>query len=499
MGKNVLIIGSGLGGLTTALRLAKAGYSVKIVEKHSSPGGRLNQLKKDGFTFDMAPTFFSMTYEFTTFGKDTGIRLPFEFYPLNPLYTVRIFDPKSGKDRKYTIYKEFDKLAKEFASIEPDFDQKVKRYLRDTGRLFDDTIDRVVRRNFYDAISFGTSLAGVPPRQAPKMVRTFWQEISRYFESDDVKMIFSLVSFFLGATPFNTMAVYTLLNYVEMEHDGYYNVKGGMYKIVEGLMNEIEKAGIEVTYNTEIIGKVTEGNTLQGFIDTSGRLWEADLFVANADAAAFRGQVLQRQKFSPGKLDKMQWTMAPLTLYLGVKGKIEGLDHHNYFLGDNFKDYSSKVFSNDVSLKQPYYYVNVTSRHNPEAAPEGHENLFILVPVPDLRFKPDWSDAEEIADNVIQDLSQRVGFDIPKNMVSRTVLAPPQWEKMLNLYRGSGLGLGHSLRQIGYWRPKNKDEKYNNLFYVGSSTVPGTGLPMAVISSKLCAERILHDYGSVSE
>ncbi|MDD3011990.1 MAG: FAD-dependent oxidoreductase, partial [Bacteroidales bacterium] len=151
------------------------------------------------------------------------------------------------------------------------------------------------------------------------------------------------------------------------------------------------------------------------------------------------------------------------------------------------------------SLKQPYYYVNVTSRHNPEAAPEGHENLFILVPVPDLRFKPDWSDAEEIADNVIQDLSQRVGFDIPKHMVSRTVLAPPHWEKMLNLYRGSGLGLGHSLRQIGYWRPKNKDEKYNNLFYVGSSTVPGTGLPMAVISSKLCAERILHDYGSVSE
>lgn len=499
MKKKVLIIGSGLGGLTTALRMAKEGFDVEIIEKSSGPGGRLNQLKKDGFTFDMAPTFFSMTYEFKEFEADIGKKLPLEFYPLDPLYTVRIFDETTGKDRKYTIHKDVKKLAAEFNDIEPHFEEKLQKYLKATGTLFNDTMNKVVKRNFYSPIDFVASLATVPLRQGPKIFRSFWDEIGRYFESEDVKMIFSLVSFFLGATPFDTMAVYTLLNYVELEHDGYHNVKGGMYKVVEALMTEIEKAGIKITYNSEIVSPVLEDGKLNGLLDDSGKFWGADIFVANADAAAFRGAVLDRKKYSPEKLDKMQWTMAPLTIYLGVKGKIDGLDHHNYFLGDNFKEYSSKIFSNGMSLKRPYYYVNVTSRHNPEAAPEGHENIFILIPVPDLRFKPDWSDAEEIADSVIDDLSKRVGFDIKENLVSKTVLAPPDWERKFNLYKGSGLGLGHSLKQIGYLRPHNRDEKFKNLYYVGSSTVPGTGLPMAVISSKLCAQRITKDYGSIPE
>ena len=486
--KKALVVGTGLGGLTTALRLYTQGFEVELVEKHHQPGGRLNQIKKDGFTWDMAPTFFSMSYEFDEFSKSTGIKLPFEFFPLDPLYTVNF----SGSKKVFTIFRDIEKLAREFADIEPDFALKMKKYLEKTGKLFHDTENRIIRKNFNTPIAFAASLASVPIQHAPLMLRSMWSEMNKHFTSYEVKVIFSLVAFFLGATPFDTPAVYSMLTYTELVHDGYHNVKGGMYKIVEGLLEEINKRNIKIHYNTEIIEfQINNNNGIEFLTDKNGKKWEADLFVINSDAASFRGEVLKRKKFNEKKLDGMKWTLAPLTLYL------EGLKVHNYFLGQNFEEYSSKIFKNSISLNKPYYYVNVPTKANPEYAPEGSEALFILCPVPDLRYKPNWDDSEQIADYIITDLSERIGFDIKSNLVSKTVLTPLHWEKMFNLYRGSGLGLAHDLNQIGYFRPHNTDEKFKNLFYVGSSTIPGTGLPMAVISSRLTTEQIVKRYGSV--
>jgi len=326
-------------------------------------------------------------------------------------------------------------------------------------------------------------------------VRSVWRELEKYFESREVKEILSLVSFFLGATPFNTPAVYTLLSYTELKHDGYYNVKGGMYRIVDGLLRELEKVGVSLRFDTEITGYEHVNGKLSALIDQKGLKHNADIFVINADAALFRHQVFNRKAFSPEKLDKMHWTMAPLTIYLGLNEKVDALHHHHYFLGNNFKDYAARIFTNEIGLDQPYYYVNTLSRHNPDCAPAGLENLFILCPVPHRQFKPDWSDRDKIADAIINDLSQRIGVDIQNKIISKTVLDPTDWEKAFNLYRGSGLGLAHDLNQIGAFRPKNRDEEYRNVYYVGASTVPGTGLPMAVISSRLATERILKEHG----
>ena len=237
---------------------------------------------------------------------------------------------------------------------------------------------------------------------------------------------------------------------------------------------------------------------MNAFLDEHGNRWEADVYISNSDAALFRGKVLKRKRYSTQKLDKMNWTLAPFTLYLGIDSKITTLHHHHYFLGNNFKEYASGIFRNKVSMEHPYYYVNTLSRFNPESAPKGCEALFILCPVPDLRYKPDWTDAPALADTIIQDLSQRINFPIREHLLSKTVITPVEWERMFGLHRGSGLSLGHQLHQIGAFRPSNKDEKLNNLFYVGSSTVPGTGLPMAVISSKLVTERILSQHGPIS-
>ena len=491
--KKVLIVGTGLGGLTAALRLAKLGYQVEMVEKYHQPGGRLNQLKKDGFTWDMAPTFFSMSYEFKEFVESTGIEMPFEFVELDPLYAVNF----ANSDKFYMIYKDLKKLAKEFEAVEPDFEAKMTRYLAGAGKLFHDTENIIIKQNFNSLAHFLLQMTRVPWGHAPKMIRSMWSEMERHFESREVKEIFSLVAFFLGATPFDTPAIYSLLSYTEMVHDGYHNVRGGMYKIVEGLMKEFEKENIKITFNTEITGYVESNGQLSHLVDTEGKRWNADIFVINADAAGFRSQIFKRPKFTEQRLDRMKWTLAPFTMYVGVKGKIDTLHHHNYFLGSNFKEYSGKIFKNSISLSKPYYYVNVNSRHNKESAPEGCENIFILCPVPDLRFKPDWSDRDELADNILTDLSQRIGFDVKGNLMTLTVMDPKDWERDFNLYKGSGLGLAHDLNQIGGFRPKNYDEVFGNVFYVGASTTPGTGLPMTVISSRLVTERIQKKHGLI--
>ncbi|MCG9911502.1 MAG: phytoene desaturase family protein [Flavobacteriales bacterium] len=487
MEKKVLIVGSGLGALSTALRLSSMGYSrIKIVEKYHSPGGRLNILKDQGFTFDMGPSFFSMSYEFDELFKACGMNNPLKFRKLDPLYSVNF----AGSERLFRIFTDLDKLAAEFEGIEPNFKEKAQKYLENAGKIFHDTEYKVVKSNFNSTPSYLLSLAQVPWKHAPRMFYSMWTDLENTFESEEAKVIFSLVAFFLGATPFDTPAVYKLLSYTELVHDGYWNVEGGMYKITEAMVKELEQRGVQFEYGVEISDYIAKNGKVTGFTDTRGNIHEADIMVVNADAASFRGEIFKRPKFSEEKLDKMDWTLAPFTIYLGVKGKIEGLNHHNYFLGSNFRDYADKIFKLSVNPEKPYYYVTASSKSNPECAPEGCENLFILCPVPDMRYKPNWSDAEALADVIIKDLGDRVGYDISSNIITKIVMPPTEWKDKLNLYKGSGLGLAHGLNQIGAFRPKNQDEEFDNVFYVGASTTPGTGLPMVVISSRLAVERI---------
>lgn len=384
-------------------------------------------------------------------------------------------------------------MKKEFESIEPNLAVKAEKYLSKAKEFFHDTEDKVVKSNFNGTLDYLLKLTRVPLKHLPYLFKKMWSEVDKTFTSQEIKVIFSLVAFFLGSTPFQTPAIYSLLNYTELRNDGYWKVEGGMYKITEEIVKILEREGVEFVYNTEITGVNNNNGLLTTLIDNNGKSWQADIFISNSDAAAFRGQILKRKEFSPKKLDKMDWTLAPFTIYLGVKGKIDNLDHHNYFLGSNFKGYADKIFTSSIVPQKPYYYVNVSSKSYSECAPEGCENIFILCPVPDMRYKSDWSDKDQIADNIISDLSKRINFDLEKNKLVKKVLSPDEWASMLNLYKGSGLGLAHGIMQVGAFRPKNKDEHFSNLYYVGASTTPGTGLPMVIISSKLVTERIVKD------
>jgi phytoene desaturase len=490
--KEALVVGSGLGGLATALRLAKKGYKVKILEKYTQAGGRLNQIKQEGFTFDMGPSFFSMSYEFDRFFESCGYTNPLKFNKLDPLYNVYFSDRKNP----YRIFSSLKKLALEF-SDEKNFEAKTERYLKQAAEVFHSTEYKVVKKNFNSRLHYISGLTSVPLKHASLIFRNMWQELDRHYETEDVKIIFSLVAFFLGATPFQTPAVYSLLNYTELKHDGYWNVEGGMYRIVEELLSILAENKVEIEYGIEVKSFESDKGKISSLRDQNNKSWKADIYVINADAAAFRGKVMNRRKYSEKRLDKMKWTLAPFTIYLGVEGKTDGLHHHNYFLGNNFKAYADYIFKTSVSPEKPYYYVNVSSKQNPESAPPGCENIFILCPVPDLRYKSDWSDKEQLADNIIANLSNRINFDLKANTKTMKIMDPYDWQEKFGLYRGSGLGLAHGMGQIGGFRPSNKDEEFSNLYYVGASTTPGTGLPIVLISSELVMERIEKDYGAL--
>jgi len=246
-----------------------------------------------------------MSYEFKEFAKDCNIQMPFKYFELDPLYTVNF----RSSPKTYYLYKDISRLAEQFSETEPDFEDKMRRYLRKSGRLFHDTVDVVIKSNYDSVLHYLLTLMKVNPVHLPVMFRNFWQQVSRYFKSEDAVQILSLVAFFLGRTPFDTSSVYTLLSYTEFMHDGYFNVEGGMYKIIEGIVDELKKENVKITYNTEIKDfRATDGR-VESVVDQHNREWRADIIVINADAAVFRGQVFRRPEFSVEKLDKRPWVL----------------------------------------------------------------------------------------------------------------------------------------------------------------------------------------------
>ncbi len=485
--KRVVIVGAGLGGLATALLLSTKGYKVTVIEKGDTPGGRLNRVESQGFTFDSGPTFFSMSYTFKSFFESCGLPIPFNYEPLEPLYTINYKQPK----QQIHLFRNMESLAAQFADIEPEFEAKMRRYLAHSQRLFEATYHRVVAQNFTSRWHYLRELSQIDPLLFPTLFATYWQHVSHYFDSEQARQMVSLVAFFLGSTPFHTNAVYSLLSYTEFQHDGYYTVRGGMYAIVQGIVKQLKEQGVRLVYNREIVSVLhgSEGR-VGSMIDHRGEVWRGDIFVANMDAALFRGQLLHRPAYSPKRLAKMNWSMGMLTLYIGLSCKLPQIEQHNYYLGYDFKGYTQQQFEQMEQPSTPYFYVNALTRSNPQAAPDGAEALLFVVPVPHLGDKPDWSDKELLVSHIIEEFSQNIGLDITPHIVTQLVYTPQEWQQRYNLYQGSALGLAHNLLQVGALRPANVDEHYANLFYVGASTHPGTGLPMVLTSAQLVCERI---------
>ncbi|MCS7074571.1 MAG: FAD-dependent oxidoreductase, partial [Bacteroidia bacterium] len=268
----VTIVGAGLGGLATALRLSSLGYRVRILEKYHLPGGRLNLLEDSGFRFDMGPSFFSMSYEFDELFRFCGEKNPLQIQRLNPIYQVFF----RGRKDPFRIYTDIERLEKEF-SFEKDFRKKFEQYLAQAKEFFHDTENVIVKQNFDSLLQYFANFFKVPLKHTPYLFKTMWANLESLFEHEETKVIFSLVAFFLGSTPFETPAVYSLLNYTELKHDGYWSVRGGMYSIVEAIVALLRKRQVEFIYQTEIVQVKHQGKKVISVLDKNGKEWTSDI------------------------------------------------------------------------------------------------------------------------------------------------------------------------------------------------------------------------------
>lgn len=484
--KNIIIIGAGFGGLSAAALLAKDGHTVTVLEKNKQLGGRAQQLKKDGFTFDMGPSWYMMPDVFERFFAEFG-KTPEDFLELvklDPQYRV-IFGDGSHVDMAVDL----EENKKLFESIEPGSAAKFEEYL-DEGQLkYDVAMRSVLYKNVdsvVDFFSWDMIRYGLKMHPFMKME----QYMNRFFKSEKLKQIIQFTLVFLGGAPHNMPALYSLISYVDFKLHTFYP-KGGMHSVVDAFEAVGKEQGVTFKTGEAVEKVITDGDTVTA-VKTNKATYKADVVIANADMKHFDELLDDTGKKQFSEEYWQERTLAPsaFLLYLGVKGKLKKLQHHTIFYGNDWQQHFKDIFDAPDWPKEPSVYINIPSRTEPSMAPKGHEAVMVLVPIA-VGLPEDKKSKEKYADFIIEYLEKRLDIKLKKHIVSKTIFSVTDFEKTYNSYKGNALGgLAHTLFQTGPWRPSNKHVKLRNVFFSGANTVPGIGVPPAVISGHLVRERV---------
>lgn len=484
--KKILIIGAGFGGLASAALLAKDGYQVTVIEKNEQAGGRAGLLKAKGFQFDMGPSWYMMPDVFERYFKIFG-KSSKDFYhlkPLTPQYRV-FFENQEYIDISGNISK--DKAL--FEKLEPGFSQNFDRYLQESKEKYEIAMNAVLYKNMdtiFDLISPEMAKAG------PKMgiFQPMHSYVKKFFKHPRIQKILEYNLVFLGCSPQNAPSLFSLITHVDWNLGVWYP-KEGMYAIVEALVKLGKQYGVTYIYNAPVEQIIVKNKKVSG-VQTLKKFYPADAVISNADYA-FTEDILSDQSLrSYAKKWWQKKTLAPsaFLLYLGIKGKIPKLQHHTLYFGDDWDEHFKSVFTSKKWPKNPSVYINVTSRSDKKVAPPGHENLMVLVPV-----APGLSETEEskktYAKFIISFIEKKLQISLEKNIVYQKIFSVSDFSSRYNSYQGNALGgLAHTFFQSSIWRPNNTSKKIPNLFFAGANTVPGIGIPPAIISSHLVRERI---------
>jgi len=491
--KRVLIVGAGIGGMATAMRLQATGrFQVTILEKNATVGGRANIREVDGFRFDTGPSLLLMTdvYRdlFAACGEDfdAWVRL----IKMEPNYAVHF-----GDGRSMEMSSDLPKMIAELERIEPGVTLGYYRFLEDAGKKYRIGREKFVEKNFNKATDF-FSAPNLKLLGQLNALDKLYTHVSQFFKSDNLRQAFSMQSMYLGISPFEAPAVYTLLPYTELAEDGLYYPEGGIYALPLAMAAVAKKLGvvIETGWNvTQIM--VKEGRARGVCVD--GDVLTADLVISNVDLPYTYTDLLDER---PAKFAEPNWKKTPFTssafmLYLGTDRVYPDLKHHNFFLSSDYKRNFEEIFDAKVPPRDPSFYVNAPGRTDPTVAPPGGDNLFVLVPVPHLTDQMRWDEGEvaRFKDKVYDKLEARGLTDLRKHVVVEQVVTPHEWRDQYNLKYGAAFGLSHGILQVGWFRPANKAPTVGGLYFVGASTVPGTGVPLVCLGAKLVTERILAD------
>lgn len=496
--QSVAIAGGGIGGLSTAIRLANAGFRVTVLEKQASVGGRANTLDAQGFHFDTGPTLLLMpdVYQELFASAGRNIRDYLDLRRMDVNYRV-FFDD----GLQFDMTTDLDALGDTIESIEPGGKEGLRRYLEQAGLNYRVSREKFVERNFLSARQFFTP-GNLGMLRETRALSKLFKDAGRYFRDDRLKLAFTFQSMYLGNSPVDSLAIYSLLPYTELA-DGIWYPMGGIYSLVSAMARLAGELGVEIRTNAAVAGIEVDGREVTGMRLTSGEVVTADVYLSNVDLPTTYNRLVpqgSRGEYTTKKLKSLQYTASAFMLYLGVNRSYRELGHHNVLFASDWRGNFDAIFGDERSLPEtPSLYVNLSTRTDPSVAPEGSEAVYVLVPVSNLEGGIDWErEAQGFRDRVVARLEATLMPGLSEHIVFEARRTPLEWLREYGLARGAAFGLSHGFRQVGYLRPQNKAAKLDNLYFVGASTVPGTGVPMVIIGSRLVTERIVNDWGQTA-
>jgi phytoene desaturase len=486
----VLVVGAGIGGIATAARLARNGYQVKVVEKTEKPGGRCGQMTIQGHRFDTGATLFLMpdlyAETFTALGERMEDHL--DLRRIDPTYRLYFQD-----DSQLQLSSDLHNMLAQLEGIEPGSFEQMLRYLAEGRRMYELGVPHMIGRDFQTLPEF------INPRMLALVLQlkalTYHTDfIRKYFKSTKLQMAFTFQDMYMGLSPYEAPAVYSLMQYTELS-DGLYYPLGGMYRISEQLTAITERLGVEFEYNAPVEKIIVNGGQATGLALTDGRTLTADIVVANADLGYVYRHLLPDDG-TADRLDRKEYGCSTVMFYWGLDKQYPQLGPHNlYFAGDYRRSFAD-IFSPASIPEEPNFYIHAPARLDPSAAPAGCETLYVAVPVGPMNEKDpqDWKAIQAKARAYILNRLAGLGMaDLEDHIQVEASFTPPDWKKRYNLTRGSAHGLSHRLTQMAYFRPHKRHKRYRNLYFVGASTHPGTGVPTVLVSARLAAQRILEE------
>ncbi len=484
------VVGAGMGGLATAIRLAAMGFDVEVFEKNDQTGGRMGRLEASGFTFDTGPSLLLMTdtyrelFHFARRDLDDYVRL----IPLDSNYRVTFGDGDS-----MTIRRTLPELIREVERIEPGVTPRFYRFLEDACYKYRLGRSEFVERDF-DKVRDFFGVRNLRLLLKTKALGNYYRSVSKFFRTDKLRQAFSLQTMYLGLSPFRAPAVYSLLPYTELAEDGLWFPEGGMYALVEAMERLAKELGVRFHPNSPVEEIVVSKGRARG-VRVNGQEIEADAVLANADLPYAYRELLggaADKDFKFRKRGKLQYTASAFMLYLGIDHKLDHMLHHNFYLSEQYEKNFEAIFRDRALPDDPSFYAVSPSRTEPRMAPEGMDSLFVLVPVPHLGPNVDWErDGPAFKEKVYDLLERRCGIEnVRDHVVYEKVRTPLDWRDDYNLEEGAAFGIGHGIMQVGYFRPPMVSRAVDGLYFVGASTRPGTGVPLVTIGARLVAERI---------
>ncbi|MCJ1473465.1 ATP-binding cassette transporter CGR1 [Lambiella insularis] len=502
--KTAFIVGAGIGGVATAARLAKAGFNVTVFEKNDFTGGRCSLIHHDGYRFDQGPSLLLLPHLFreTFHDLDTSLEAEgVELLKCEPNYNLWFSDGES-----FELSTDQARMKSEVEKWEgKDGFERYLGFMQEAHRHYELSVTHVLRKNFTSLLSM-TRLSFLLNVLKLHPFESIYSRASRYFWTERLRRVFTFGSMYMGMSPFDAPGTYSLLQYTELA-EGIWYPRGGFHRVLSALVVIGERLGVTYRLSTPIASVTISNGRATGVTLATGETLTADLVVINADLIYAYNNLLPGSS-AASSLSQRAASCSSISFYWALDSTVPELTTHNIFLADDYRGSFDSIFKQHLIPTQPSFYVNVPSRIDPSAAPEGKDSVVVLIPVghlldssgvgvsPRAPRSQDWDTMVSSArETVVSTIRARTGAHIGPAIIHEEVNTPLSWKDTFNLDKGAILGLSHSFFNVLSFRPKTRHHKYNDLYFVGASTHPGTGMPIVLAGAKLTSEQILQERG----